>query len=76
MLKCCPKEEGALESPKKVALRNVAFGNVDEDEVDDDPNVDAYISKLHSTNLEKQHVAWGPYNRNLPTWVFFKVNNN
>jgi len=62
-----PKEEGVLETPKKVA-----FGNVDEDEVEDDPNVDAYISKLHSTNLEKQHVAWGPYNHNLPKWFFLK----
>jgi hypothetical protein len=33
-----------------------------------------YISKLHLTNLEKQHVIWKPYKRNSPTWVFFKLN--
>jgi len=70
------KEEGAFKTPKNVAPRNASLGNVDEDDVEDDPSVDAYISKLHLTNLEKQHVAWKPYNRNLPTWVFFKVNNN
>jgi len=65
------KEEGTLKTPKNVAFRNVALGNVE-----DDPNVDAHISKLHLTNLEKQHATWKPYNCNLPTWVFFKVNNN
>jgi hypothetical protein len=38
----------ALKTPKNVAPRNVV-----EDHVEDAPNVDAYISKLHLTNLEK-----------------------
>jgi hypothetical protein len=35
---------------------NVIFGNATMDAVEDAPNVDAYISKLHLANLEK-HVA-------------------
>ncbi len=66
-----PKKDGVL-----YILENVILGNVAKDDVEDVPSVDAYISKLHLTNLEKQHVAWKPYNCNLPTWAFFKVNNN
>jgi hypothetical protein len=44
---------------------NVIIGSVDEDDVEDDPSVDAYISKLHLANLEKQQVAWKPYTLNL-----------
>ncbi len=54
---------------------NVIFGNATMDVVEDGPNVDAYISKLHLANLEK-HVAWKPYNHNLPTRVYFEMNNN
>ncbi len=46
---------------------NVASGNV----VEDAPNVNAYISKLHLTNLGKQHATYKPYNRNSPMWGFF-----
>jgi len=56
--------------------KNVIFGNVTKDDVEDAPNVDAYISKLHLANLEKQHVTWKLYNHNLPTWAYFEVNNN
>jgi hypothetical protein len=54
----------------------VILGNVVEDDVEDVPSVDAYISKLHLTNLEKQHVSWKFYDCNSSTWVFLKVNNN
>ncbi len=57
-------------------LENATPRNVAEDDVEDAPSVDAYISKLHLKNLEKQHAAWKPYKRNLPTWAFFKVNKN
>jgi hypothetical protein len=42
------KEDGALQTPK-----NVAPGNVAEDDVEDALGVDAYVSKLHLTNLKK-----------------------
>jgi len=48
------KEDGMLKTPDNVAHGNVTLGNVAEDDVDND---DAYVSKLHLTNLEKQHVA-------------------
>jgi hypothetical protein len=47
-VKILPEENEALKTPKNVILRNVV-----EDDVEDAPNVDAYISKLHLTNLEK-----------------------
>ncbi len=65
-----PKENIMLYIPE-----NVIFGNVTKDDVEDAPNVDAYISKLHLANLEKQHVTWKPYSHNLPTWAYFEVNN-
>jgi hypothetical protein len=43
-----PKKNKALKTPKNVVSRNVV-----EDDVEDAPSVDAYISKLHLTNLEK-----------------------
>ncbi len=52
-----PNEDGALYIPQNVVPRNVA-----KDDVEDAPNVDAYISKLHLTNLEKHHATWKPYN--------------
>jgi hypothetical protein len=42
------EENGTLKTPKNVVLRNVV-----EDDVEDAPSDDAYISKLHLTNLEK-----------------------
>jgi ABC-type uncharacterized transport system permease subunit len=42
------EENGTLKTFKNVAPRNVV-----EDDVEDAPGVDAYISKLHLTNLEK-----------------------
>ncbi len=65
------KENGAL-----YILDNFVHGNVTKDDVEDAPSVDAYISKLHLTNLEKHHVAWKLYNCESPTWVFLKVNTN
>jgi hypothetical protein len=41
------EEDGALQTPK-----NVAPGNVAEDDVEDALGVDAYVSKLHLTNLK------------------------
>jgi hypothetical protein len=43
-----PKGNKALKTPKNVVPRNVV-----EDDVEDALNVDAYISKLHLTNLDK-----------------------
>jgi hypothetical protein len=42
------EENGMLKTPKNVILRDVV-----EDDVEVAPSVDAYISKLHLTNLEK-----------------------
>jgi hypothetical protein len=70
-VKMLPKEDIMLQT-----LGNAALGNVVEDDVKDVLGVDAYISKLHLTNFEKQHATWKPYNCNSPTWVFFKVKNN
>jgi len=61
------KEEGTLKTPNNVAPRNAALGNGE-----DDPSVDAYISKLHLTNLEKQHASWKPYNRNCHHGSFLR----
>jgi hypothetical protein len=47
-VKMLPKEDRTLQT-----LGNAAFGNVAEDAL----GVDAYISKLHSANLEKQHAT-------------------
>jgi len=47
------EEDGTLLIPNNVAHGNVTLGNV----VDDDLVVDAYVSKLHLINLEKQHVT-------------------
>jgi sulfur relay (sulfurtransferase) DsrF/TusC family protein len=66
-----PKEDGVLQ-----ILENAAPGNVAEDDVENAHGVDAYISKLHLTNLEKQHVVWKHHKHNSPTLVFFKVNKN
>jgi hypothetical protein len=38
-------------------LDNVILRNVVEDDVENAPCVDVYISKLHLTNLEIQHAA-------------------
>jgi hypothetical protein len=47
-----PIEDRALQT-----FENATIGNVAEDDVEDALGVDAYISKLHSTNLEKQHAT-------------------
>jgi hypothetical protein len=31
---------------------------------------------VHKENLKLQVVAWKSYNHNLPTWAFYKVNDN
>jgi hypothetical protein len=59
-----PKEEGTLHTPE-----NAAFVNVAENDV---LSVDAYISKLHLTNLEKHHATWKLYNCKSPTWFFLR----
>jgi hypothetical protein len=46
-VKTLPKEDKTLQT----------LGNVAEDDVKDALGVDAYISKLHLTNLEKQHAT-------------------
>jgi len=51
------KEDGMLQTLDNVAHGNVTLGNVVEDDVNNDLSVDAYVSKLHLKNLEKQHVA-------------------
>jgi hypothetical protein len=51
VLKCCQKKT-ELQTPK-----NDPLGNVVEDDVEDAFSVHAYVSKLHLTNLEKQHEA-------------------
>ncbi len=66
-----PKKDKALQTLENATPRNVILGNVVEDDVENAPGVDAYISKLHLTNLEKQHVTWKFYNCNSPMWVFF-----
>jgi len=60
-----PEEEGTLYTPE-----NAAIGNVFEDDVEDVFSVDAYISKLHLTNLEKHHATWKLYNCKSRTWFF------
>jgi len=65
-----PKEDEALQTLENATLGNVIHGNVVEDDVEDAHGVDAYISKLHLTNLEK-HVTWKFYNCNSPMWGFF-----
>jgi hypothetical protein len=52
-VKMLPKEDRTLQSFKNVTFENVVLGNVVEDNVEDVFGVDAYISKLHLTNLEK-----------------------
>jgi hypothetical protein len=47
-----PEEDEMLQIPDNVILRNVV-----EDDVENVPSVDAYISKLHLTNLEKQRAT-------------------
>jgi hypothetical protein len=66
-----PEKDETLYTPENVAPKNVA-----EDDVEDVLSVDAYILKLHLTNLEKHHATWKLYNCNSPMWVFLKVNNN
>jgi hypothetical protein len=51
-VKMLPKEDKTLQT-----FGNAALGNVAEDDVKDALGVDAYISKLHLTNLEKQHAT-------------------
>jgi hypothetical protein len=48
-----PKEDEMLQILENVTHGNATLGNVTEDDVEDAPSVDAYISKLHLTNLEK-----------------------
>jgi hypothetical protein len=48
-----PEKEGVLQILENVVLGNAVPGNVAEDDVEDALGVDAYISKLHLTNLEK-----------------------
>jgi hypothetical protein len=52
-----PKEYEMLQTLENVAPGNATLGNVDKDDVEDAPSVNAYISKLHLTNLEKKRVA-------------------
>jgi hypothetical protein len=66
-----PEEDEALQTLENVILGNVIHGNVVADDVEDAHGVDAYISKLHLTNLEKQHATWKFHNCNSPMWVFF-----
>jgi hypothetical protein len=47
------KEDETLQTPENVTHGNVTLGNVVEDDVEDALGVDAYVSKLHLTNLEK-----------------------
>jgi len=65
-VKMLPKEDKMLQT-----LGNATLGNVAKNDVKDALGVDAYISQLNSTKLEKQHVTWKPYNCNLQTWTFF-----
>jgi len=46
-----PKDDEMLQILENATPRNAT--HVTEDDVEDVPNVDAYISKLHLTNLEK-----------------------
>jgi hypothetical protein len=48
-----PKEDEMLQILENATPGNATLGNVTEDDVEDVPSVDAYISKLHLTNLEK-----------------------
>jgi hypothetical protein len=50
-------EDGALQTPENVIHGNVTLENVVEDDVEDVLSVDANVSKLHLTNLKKQHAA-------------------
>jgi hypothetical protein len=70
-VKRLPKENRALQTLKNVTFGNVAFGNVVEDDVEDVLSVDAYISKLHLTNLEKQHATLKPYKLQFANMGFF-----
>ncbi len=53
MLKRCQKKMKCYKFLKNATPGNAIVGNVTEDDVEDAPSVDAYISKLHLTNLEK-----------------------
>ncbi len=35
-----------------------------------------HLFLVHKENLKLQVVAWKSYNHNLPTWAFYKVNDN
>jgi hypothetical protein len=59
------KQDRTLYIPKNATPRNVV-----EDDVEDVPSVDAYISKLHLANLEKHRAKWKLYNCKSPTWFF------
>ncbi len=43
-------------------------------------HLDSHLSPSRSwecvRKVENHEISWKPYNHNLPTWVFFNVNNN